>query len=92
MCDFINAHEELVHITAFGECRDVIRRIMRVIKEAHNTQRKRRLSGKKKRSDETMKRTQRAKALVAIVKHGKMTKVEAREGWRRYFGKETDMR
>ena len=52
VCDFINAHEELVHITSFGENRDVMRKVMKVIKEAYNTKRKRRQSGKEKRSDE----------------------------------------
>ena len=42
VCDFINAHEELLHITTFGENSDVMRKVMRVMKEANNTQRKRR--------------------------------------------------
>ena len=42
VCDFINAHENLVHITSFREYRVVMLKVMRVIKEAHNTERKRR--------------------------------------------------
>ena len=40
VCDFINTHEDLIHITTFGEYRDVMKNVMRVIKEAHNAQRK----------------------------------------------------
>ena len=46
VCHFINAHDDLIRITSFGEYREVMRKVMRVIKEAHNTQRKRRQSGK----------------------------------------------
>ena len=42
VCNFINAHEELIQITSFGEYRMVMNKVMRVIKEAHNTERKRR--------------------------------------------------
>ena len=72
VCDFINAHDDLINITTFREYRGVMRKVMRVIKEAHNTQRKKRQTGKKKLDEEARKRTQRAKALIAIVKHGKM--------------------
>ena len=87
VCNFINAHEELIHITSFGEYRDVMRKVMRVIKEAHETQRKRRQTGKKKRIDEALKRTQKAKAIVAIIKQGKMTKEEAMRRLEVIFGK-----
>ena len=39
--DFINAHEDIITITTFGEYRVMMRKVMRVIKEAHNTERKR---------------------------------------------------
>ena len=42
VCDYINAHEELIQITMFREYRVVMKKIMRVIKEAHNVERKRR--------------------------------------------------
>ena len=44
VCDFITAHEDLIHITTFGEYRIVMRKMMRVIREAHNMERKRRQS------------------------------------------------
>ena len=87
VCNFINAHEDLIHITSFGEYRDVMRKVMRVIKKAHETQRKRRQTGKKKRIDEALKRTQKAKAIVAIIKQGKMTKEEAMKRLEVIFGK-----
>ena len=87
VCDFINAHEDLITITSFSEYRGVMRKVMRVIKEAHNTQRKRRLSGKKKMNEEARKRTQQAKALSAIVKQGKMSKVEVMRRLEEIFGR-----
>ena len=38
MCDFINAHEDIITITTFGEYRDVMKKVMKVIKEAHNVE------------------------------------------------------
>ena len=52
VCDFINTHEDLIHITSFGEYRVVMNKIMRVIKEAHIREKKRRQTSRKKRSDE----------------------------------------
>ena len=49
VCDFISSHDELIHITTFGEYRNVIRKVMGVIKEAHNTERKRRWAAKKEK-------------------------------------------
>ena len=57
VCDFIASHEELIHITTFGEYRNVIRKVMSVIKEAQNTERKRRWTVKKEKSEERRKRT-----------------------------------
>ena len=87
VCDFINAHDDLINITTFGEYRGVMRKVMRVIKEAHNTQRKKRQSGKKKPDEEARKRTQRAKALIAIVKQGKMSKDEVMGRLEEIFGR-----
>ena len=67
VCDFINSHEDLIHITSFKEYRDVMEKVMKVIKEAHNTERKRRQTAKRRRSEETTKRTQRAKPLIANI-------------------------
>ena len=44
MRDFINTHEDLISITTFGENRVVMKKVMRVIKEAHNVEKKRRQS------------------------------------------------
>ena len=65
----------------------MMRKVMRVIKEAHNTQRKRRLSEKKKAVEETRKMTQQAKALIAIVKQGKMAKDEVMRRLEEIFGR-----
>ena len=40
VCDFINAHEDLIAITTFGEYREVMKKAMKVKKEAHNVERK----------------------------------------------------
>ena len=40
VCDYINAHEELIQITSVEEYRTVMKKMMRVIKEAHNVERK----------------------------------------------------
>ena len=68
VCDFINAHEDLIHITTFGEYRAVMRRVIRVIKEAHNAERKRRQTARKKKSDDTKSMAQRTKSLIADIK------------------------
>ena len=67
VCDFINAHESLINITTFGEYRIVMKKVMLVIKEAHNVERKRRRTARKKRSEEAATRTQKAKALIADI-------------------------
>ena len=70
VCDFITAHEDLIHITTFGEFRVVMRKMMRVIREAHNIERKRRQSTREKRFDESKTRTQKAKALIMEIRQG----------------------
>ena len=50
VCDFINAHEDLIRITTFGEYRVVMKKVMMVIKEAHNVEGKRRQTARKKRA------------------------------------------
>ena len=42
VCDFIDTDEDLIHITTFGEYRRVMLKVMEVIKEAENVERKRR--------------------------------------------------
>ena len=87
VCDFINAHEDLITITTFGEYRDVMRKVMKVIREAHNVERKRRQTARKKKETETKARTQRAKSLIASVKGGRMSKDDIERSLEAIFGK-----
>ena len=87
VCNYINAHEELIQIKSFGEYRIVMKKVMKVIKEAHLVERKRRQTTRKKSVEEATKRTQRAKTLVAIIKHGKLRKGEAMRRLEEIFGK-----
>ena len=73
MCEYINTHEELIHITTFQEYRDVMRKVMKIIKEEHNLERKRRHISKKK-SEEAKERTQKAKTLVIRVQRAELRK------------------
>ena len=77
MRDFIDAHEDLIKITTYGEYRVVMRKVMRVIKEAHNTERKRRQTSRKERGEASRAMMQRAKALIADIKRGEIGKEEA---------------
>ena len=63
MCNFINALEELILITSFCEYKAVTKKATRVIKEPHNTEKKRRQTASKKKRDEGKARTQKAKSL-----------------------------
>ena len=42
VCDFIKAHDDLIKIMKFGEYRIAMKKVMKVIREAHNVERKRR--------------------------------------------------
>ena len=68
VCDFINMHEDLIMITSFGEYRIVMKKVMMVIKESHNTERKRRHTPRKKITDEVMALRKRAKALIQDIR------------------------
>ena len=70
VCDFINTREDLIQVSSFEEYRCVMRKVMKVIKEAHNTERKRRQTARKKRSDDTKTMIQRTKSLIADIKRG----------------------
>ena len=87
MCDFINAHEDLIHITTFGEYRDVMRRVMKVIKEAHNVEKKRRQTSRKRKREEVTIKTQRAKALIFDIRRGQLRKEEIERRLEEIFGK-----
>ena len=76
VCDYINSHEELITITTFGEYRVVMKKVMGVIKEANNVERTRRQTTRKKRSEDTAKRTQKAKSLIAEIRRSEMSKAE----------------
>ena len=62
-------------------------KMMRVIKEAFNVEKKRRQTARKKKGEEVMKRTQRVKALIAIIKQGKISKEEIERNIEKMFGK-----
>ena len=69
VCDFINSREDLIHISSFREYKEVMMKVMRVIKEAVNVEKKRRQTSKKRLSDETSKRSQRAKSPIVDRRH-----------------------
>ena len=52
-CVFINSHENLIHISSFEEYRSVMKKVMRVIKEAHNVEKKRRQTSRNEKIEET---------------------------------------
>ena len=76
MCDYINAHEDIIRITTFGEYRNVMKKVMKVIREAHSVERKRRQTSRKKRSEDAVKKTQKAKSLIAEIRRRGMSNGE----------------
>ena len=58
----------------------MMKKVIKVIREAHNVERKRRQTARKKRSEEAVKRTQKAKSLIAEIRRGEMSmrEIEAR--------------
>ena len=87
VCGFINAHEDLIHITTFGEYKEVMKKVMRVIKESHNTEKKRRQTARKKKCDEGKARTQKAKSLIAALRQGRVRKEDIVRRFEDIFGK-----
>ena len=87
VCDFINAHEDIITITTFGEYRDVMRKVTNVIREANNVERRRRQTSRKKKEVGTKAVTQRAKSLIASVKGGRMSKDDIERSPEAIFGK-----
>ena len=63
-----------------------MKKVMRVIKEAHITEKKRRQTAQKKRSDATKTRTQRTKSLITEIKRGKIGNDEIIKRMERIFG------
>ena len=66
--DFILIHEDVITIITFGGYREVMKEVINIIKEANIIERKRGQTTKMRRSEETAKRTQRAKTLIANIK------------------------
>ena len=58
VCDFINARQDFFHSTTLVEYRVVMQKAMKVIREAHNNERKRRQTAKSRRSEETEERSE----------------------------------
>ena len=86
VCDFINAHDDIIHIETFGEYKCVMKKVMMVIREAFNVEWERRQTSRKKRSEDAKTRTQRAKALVAQIKRGRLRKEEIGKRLEEIFG------
>ena len=86
VCDYINSHEDLIGITSFGEYREVMKKVIKVIREAHNVERKRRQTARKKRSEEAVKRTQKAKSLIAEIRRREMSMGEIEARMEEIFG------
>ena len=64
-----------------------MKKVMRVIKEAHNTERKRRKTSRQNKREETTRMIQRAKSLISEVKRGRMRKEKIEEKLDEIFGK-----
>ena len=62
-------------------------KVMKGIKEAHNVERKRRQTKRKEKCDDVMARIQRAKALIARIKHGGIRRDEIVKRMQEIFGK-----
>ena len=86
VCDFINAHEDMISITTFCEYRDVMRRVMKVIKEAHNVEKKRRQTSRKRKKEDIRNKTQMAKSLIFEIRRGRMRKEEVEKRIEEIFG------
>ena len=74
VCDYINTHEGIIHITSFHEYREVMRKIMKVIKEAHNLERKRRQTTRKRKNDEAKKKNSEGQSVDSQSKERRIEK------------------
>ena len=86
-CQYINTHDDLVHITSFGEYRMVMNKVMRVIREAHNAEKKRRKMSQKRKNEDVTKRIQRTKTLISRIKRGEMRVEDIKRRLDEIFGK-----
>ena len=53
VCNHINAHEDIIRISSFGEYRDVMKKVMRVFKESYNVEKRSGQTARKKKSEES---------------------------------------
>ena len=94
--DFINAHEDLIQIATFAEYKKAMKKVMSVIKEAHNVERKRRQVARKNQSEKSSKTIQKAKSLIANMKRGQIKKREREKTghdiWRRNSSRDCEGR
>ena len=86
VCNFINAHDDLIRITTFGEYKVVMKKVMNEIKEDDNVEQKRRQMAWKNKRDDATKKVQRAKALIREIKRGKKGEKRSK-GKKANFGK-----
>ena len=86
MCNFINAHEDIIKITSFDEYQRVMRKMTMVIKEAHNIERKRRQTSRKKMSEEVTAISQKAKTLIFEIRRGGLRKEDVVKRLENIFG------
>ena len=64
-----------------------MKKLMKVIKEARNAERKRRQTARKKKSEESLKRTQKAKSLIGEIRRREMKKDDIECRIEAIFGK-----
>ena len=86
VCEFLNTHEDLIKIGSFGEYRVVMKKVTMVIKEAHNVERKRRQTSRKKMSEEVTAITQKAKTLIFEIRRGGLRKEDVVKRLENIFG------
>ena len=70
MCNFINAHEDLIHITSFGEYKKVMKNVM-VIREAGNVEQKRRETTRQKKDSTKQKQGRRRRRSLLLTSDGR---------------------
>ena len=63
VCNFINAREGLIGIKSFGEYREVMRKVVKVIKEANNVEKKRRQTARKEMREEVKNENSTGKSI-----------------------------
>ena len=87
MISLTHTHEDLINITTLEEYRLVMLKEIRVVKEAHLVEKKRKQTTGKEKRDAATKMVRKAKALIDIVKQGKMSREEIERNVEVIFGK-----